>query len=281
MRPNPSWVTASRGRGAPLHRAEDVDRRPLVEVAEHHRHLALGLDGGERRLELGPGLRRLHAGGRELLGVVVDADDLTDLRQAVEAALPERLAVRAVRRVLAHRLGVALVPAVGLGVGIQRAQLSGLDERAHVGAAVVGLDDVGRLGAAQRQPQRRLQVVERAGDPLDRDVGVLRLELLVELAHLRRLPAADLLVPHRQRDLARLGHVGADRGSRGGGRGRGGAARARRARGRGRQADAAEDHQQSRSTRGHRVLQGRGRPTDRTVRRGRGGPVHGITSTSA
>ena len=77
----------------------------------------------------------------------------------------------------------------------------------------------GRCWPARRRGRRRdgdgvaqgaLQVVEGALGPVDRDVRVLLLERRVERLDLLRLAAADLLVPHGERDVAELADVGLD-----------------------------------------------------------------------
>ena len=77
------------------------------------------------------------------------------------------------------------------------------------------------------------------GDPLDRDVGVLRLELLVELLIWAACPPRTSWSHTVSVTLPALADVGAHRGAGRGGRGGGGAARAGRARGRGGEADRA------------------------------------------
>ena len=89
-----------------------------------------------------------------------------------------------------------------VGVPVELAQQAGLDEGAHVDAGVVGLDDVRRVVAGDREPQRLDEVVEGARDALDRDVGVLVLNAALSSLHLLVLAAADLLVPDGQGHVA-------------------------------------------------------------------------------
>ena len=139
--------------------------------------LALGLGLLQRRLELVERRRRR----RDLLLVVEDADDLAHLREPVEVAGAEVLAVGRELVQVQQRRRVAVVPAVDLRVVGDRAQQPGLDQLAHDRAALVGLHDVRRVRARDRELDRLLQVLERLRDALDLDVRVLRLELLVEL----------------------------------------------------------------------------------------------------
>ena len=114
---------------------ELVDAAELVEVAERDRDLAVGLRLGEHVLELA---ERLGHGG-DLVLVVEDADDLALLRDAVEVAGAELLAVGGEAVEVEQRLRPAVVPAVGVGVGVHRLEQAALDERAHDLAALVGL----------------------------------------------------------------------------------------------------------------------------------------------
>src|SRR5690606_57213 len=136
--------------------------------------------------------------------------DLTDLREAPDGTLAEGDAVRGVAGVLQHGVGEAVGPAVGLGVVVEVAQLAGCDVLAHLGARVVHLGDVGGVVAGERQPQGGGEVVVGHGVALDGDVRVALHEGGVELLHLLVLPAAHLLVPHDEGDVAELGDVGAD-----------------------------------------------------------------------
>jgi hypothetical protein len=100
-----------------LDRSEDVEGRPLLEVSEREWGLATGLDGCELLVELAPGLRNTEAERRELLLVVLDADDLAHLGKTVDVHGAECLGVGRVRGELQHRLGEAIAPPVGLGEG--------------------------------------------------------------------------------------------------------------------------------------------------------------------
>ena len=145
--------------------------------------------------------------GLDHVAVVEDADDLALLGDAVEVAGAELLAVGGELVEVEQRLRPAVVPAVGVRVGVERLEQPALDELAHDLAALVRLHDVRRVGAGDRELERRLEVGERLRDALDLHVRVRRHERLVEARDLLLLAAADLLVPDRQRDVAGLGDV--------------------------------------------------------------------------
>jgi hypothetical protein len=169
------------------------------------------LDLARAALEVRQGLRGLEAQRLELGLVVVDADDLTGLGDAVEAAGLPGLAVGG-EPVEVQQLGrVGGVPVVRLGVAVDRLEQPGLHEGAHVGVALVGLDDVGRVGGGQGQLQGGLQVGEGPGDALDGDVRVLLHERLVERLGRGVGAGVGVLVPHGEGDLAGLRGIGGDR----------------------------------------------------------------------
>jgi len=149
-----------------------VDGRPLVEIAQHERVFALALGRRERGLELVPGRGGLQAELLQLGRVVIDPDDLTDLRQPEEAALAEGLAVRRIGHHGLDRGRVAILPPVCRGIRIEVHELLGLDELAHLRARVVGLHDIGRVIAGERLTQRLGQVVEGSRDPLYLDIRI-------------------------------------------------------------------------------------------------------------
>ncbi len=81
------------GRQRAMHLAEEVDRLPLVEIAEHERLLPGLAEGPKQRLEFGHRRRRLEPVVGEDLLVVVEADDLRLRRDAPELPFTARLSI--------------------------------------------------------------------------------------------------------------------------------------------------------------------------------------------
>ena len=139
--------------------------------------------GGERGLEVVERLqrRRVDPRGVELLLVGEDADGLAGLGDAVQVALAERRALVAPRELLERLRRERLLPAVGLGVLVERQDQARLDELAVELVALVAGEDVRRVVARRGEPRLLDPAREVAELDVDGDVRVLGLELAREL----------------------------------------------------------------------------------------------------
>jgi hypothetical protein len=73
--------------------------------------------------------------------------------------------------------GIAIPPAVLIGIFVERQNQTGLDQRAHAGASLVDSGHVRPAFVGQRQRQGRQQVVKQIGGALYVHAGVRCFEL--------------------------------------------------------------------------------------------------------
>ena len=91
--------------------------RPLVLVAEHHRHLAGRFGLAEIRFEFAERLGNLEPEFLQLVDVVEPADDVGSVRDPEDRTVTELGAIYGEAQLLLGNLGVPLVPAVALDPG--------------------------------------------------------------------------------------------------------------------------------------------------------------------
>src|SRR5690606_27105561 len=107
--------------------SEDVNCWPLVDVAEYERTLALGCRCLNCGFKLCPVARHLDTEVSELRLGVEHANDLTDLRKAIQVPGAEIDGTFTVGGVLQHGLGEPVAPAVQFCVVVKAAQLARVD----------------------------------------------------------------------------------------------------------------------------------------------------------